>query len=322
MRGRCPAPRIGLWDHLRRLDGRRLDALDPRTIRISSSTRVFAPQLDAGNLNAKYDVLIFVDRRDSRRGRRWRRPRRRCRRRRGGAAGGASAAPNIPEEYRDQIGSISAARTIPQLKAVRRAAAGESWRLAARRPTLRSISACRSRTISSRPASPADAALPRTKYYVPGSVLHARVDTTQPASAGHAGATDFFFDNSPVWKLGRRRAGGRCDAARLVRLSHAATSGWAWGQAYLDERRDRRRGPVGKGRLLLYGPEILMRAQPHRTFKFLFNAIYWGQQWLQSTSMRATLLVSGLAVTVSLVPALPPGQAPETCRCRRHREDS
>ena len=31
---------------------------------------------------------------------------------------------------------------------------------------------------------------------------------------------------------------------------------------------------AGKGRVLLYAPEILQRAQPHGTFKLLFNALY------------------------------------------------
>jgi hypothetical protein len=31
---------------------------------------------------------------------------------------------------------------------------------------------------------------------------------------------------------------------------------------------------VGRGHLFLFGPEILFRAQPHGTFKFLFNGIY------------------------------------------------
>ena len=38
------------------------------------------------------------------------------------------------------------------------------------------------------------------------------------------------------------------------------------------------RGPVdaafGQGRVLLFGPEILFRAQPHGTFKFFFNGLY------------------------------------------------
>ena len=31
---------------------------------------------------------------------------------------------------------------------------------------------------------------------------------------------------------------------------------------------------VGRGKLLLFGPEITFRAQPHGTFKFLFNGVY------------------------------------------------
>jgi hypothetical protein len=30
---------------------------------------------------------------------------------------------------------------------------------------------------------------------------------------------------------------------------------------------------LGKGRIYLFGPEILQRAQPHGTFKLLFNAL-------------------------------------------------
>lgn len=33
---------------------------------------------------------------------------------------------------------------------------------------------------------------------------------------------------------------------------------------------------VGKGKLFLFGPEITVRGQPHGTFKFLFNGIYYG----------------------------------------------
>jgi hypothetical protein len=51
-------------------------------------------------------------------------------------------------------------------------------------------------------------------------------------------------------------------------------SGWAWGQKYLDGGVVAIDAPVGRGHLVLYGPEILQRAQPHGTFKLLFNAIY------------------------------------------------
>jgi hypothetical protein len=51
-------------------------------------------------------------------------------------------------------------------------------------------------------------------------------------------------------------------------------SGWAWGQKYLDGGVIAIEARIGRGRVVLYGPEILQRAQPHGTFKLLFNAIY------------------------------------------------
>ena len=50
-------------------------------------------------------------------------------------------------------------------------------------------------------------------------------------------------------------------------------SGWAWGQEVLENGVAVMDVRVGKGRLALFGPEILFRGQPHGTFKFLFNGI-------------------------------------------------
>jgi hypothetical protein len=52
-------------------------------------------------------------------------------------------------------------------------------------------------------------------------------------------------------------------------------SGWAWGQHFLENGVAVADVPLGKGRVLLFGPEIIKRAQPHATFKFLFNGIYF-----------------------------------------------
>ena len=51
-------------------------------------------------------------------------------------------------------------------------------------------------------------------------------------------------------------------------------SGWAWGQQYLVNGVAAVEATVGKGRVVLFGPEILKRAQPHATFKLLFNVLY------------------------------------------------
>ena len=55
---------------------------------------------------------------------------------------------------------------------------------------------------------------------------------------------------------------------------HPLRSGWAWGQPHLKDGVAMAQARVGKGRLYMFGPEILFRGQPHGTFKFLFNGIY------------------------------------------------
>ena len=85
--------------------------------------------------------------------------------------------------------------------------------------------------------------------------------------------TDVFFDNS-VWTLGVDAA---AKGVRPIAWFDSATplrSGWSWGQAYLDKGVIGIDATVGQGRVLLYGAEILQRAQPHGTFKFLFNGIW------------------------------------------------
>jgi len=53
-------------------------------------------------------------------------------------------------------------------------------------------------------------------------------------------------------------------------------SGWAFGQGYLNGGVEIVQASVGKGKLVMFAPEITFRAQPHGTFKFLFNGIYLG----------------------------------------------
>jgi hypothetical protein len=105
-------------------------------------------------------------------------------------------------------------------------------------------------------------------------VLVARFDVTQPLAYGLAEETNVFFDDSPVLRL----ASG-ADSATVHRVGwfDSATplkSGWSWGQQYLQNGVVAADARLGKGRVVLFGPEILKRAQPHATFKLLFNAIY------------------------------------------------
>jgi hypothetical protein len=99
------------------------------------------------------------------------------------------------------------------------------------------------------------------------------VDVTHPIAAGMTPRTDFFFDNSPVFRLGPGADAAGVRALASFDSPAPLRSGWAWGQAYLNHGLVAIDAPLGKGRALLFGPEILQRAQPHGTFKLLFNGI-------------------------------------------------
>jgi hypothetical protein len=126
--------------------------------------------------------------------------------------------------------------------------------------------------------------LPAEKYYVPGSVLRMMVDSTAPIAHGFDTHVDVFFDNSPVFSLG---PDAQAKGVRPVAWFDTATplrSGWAYGQGYLNGGVQIVQATIGKGRLVMFAPEITFRAQPHGTFKFLFNGIYLGASTAASMS--------------------------------------
>jgi hypothetical protein len=85
---------------------------------------------------------------------------------------------------------------------------------------------------------------------------------------------DVMFDDSPVFRLGPDAA--QKGVRRVAWFDSAAPlrSGWGWGQQALEGGTAMAEADVGRGKLYLFGPEITFRAQPHGTFRFLFNAIY------------------------------------------------
>ena len=109
---------------------------------------------------------------------------------------------------------------------------------------------------------------------MPGSVLRVKVDTTQPLAAGLNADTDVYFDNSPVFTLPPDAAARGITPIAWFDTATPLRSGWAWGQKYLEKGVAIAEARVGKGMLVLFGPEITFRSQPHGTFKFLFNGIY------------------------------------------------
>jgi hypothetical protein len=87
---------------------------------------------------------------------------------------------------------------------------------------------------------------------------------------------DVVFNRSPVFKL---KPEAHLEGVRPVAWFDGKAplrSGWAWGQHYLEGGCAVLEAEVGKGKLVLFGPEIAFRGQPHGTFKLLFNGLYLG----------------------------------------------
>ena len=116
--------------------------------------------------------------------------------------------------------------------------------------------------------------LPGEKYYIPGSLLKAYVDTKSSINWGMPTEVDVVFDNSPVFKLDAGAEAKGIKPLLWFGKEDALRSGWAWGQSYLKDGVVAFVAPIGKGNLHVYTPEITFRAQSHATYKMLFNNLY------------------------------------------------
>ncbi len=233
---------------------------------------VYAPELDQGGLAARYDVLLFPD----------------------GAippapSGDGQSEPagsslrqeridplTIPQEYRARLGNVTAGKSLVELRKYAEAggsiiAIGSSTNIAYHfgLPVANAL-------MERRPDG-SESPLPREKFYIPGSLIRARVDRNNPLAYGIADPVDVFFGNSPVFRLRPEAALKEVRPVAWFDGRSRLRSGWAIGEGYLDQGIAILVAGVGRGKVFLLGPEVAFRAQPHGTFKFLFNAIFCGQ---------------------------------------------
>jgi hypothetical protein len=116
--------------------------------------------------------------------------------------------------------------------------------------------------------------LPQEKFYIPGSLLKATIDNSNPLAYGMGDTATVVFDSSPAFRIepGAQKVAG---VARYVG-PEVLESGWAWGQQYLDGATAVAEASVGEGKVVVLGPEVTFRGQSHGTFKLLFNGLYYG----------------------------------------------
>ncbi|MEH3107847.1 MAG: M14 family metallopeptidase [Sphingomonas fennica] len=221
-------------------------------------TKVFPQELDRGGLDKKYDVVVFQS---DVLGREGRPPQRQ------------PDAADLPAEWRGALGRVTSEKTIPQLTAFTRAggtliAVGNATRLGPEiglpvYNALTTVDAAGKRT-----------PLPGTKFYVPGSVLQAKVDPSDPLAYGVPDTLDVFYNNNPTYAFAPNTAGVRRVA--WFASEDPLRSGWAWGQKALNDTATVIDGTLGRGHVYLLANEVTQRGQPYASFKFLFNAALYG----------------------------------------------
>jgi hypothetical protein len=226
-------------------------------------TVIYPQTLDAGNLNASFDDIILAD----------------------GAVVAAAEGPGnrfnaqpkpeqIPAEFRPWLGRITADKTIPQLQKYVEGggtllAIGSSTKLYTNMHLP--IHDALTEVVKGK-----EQPVPSERFYIPGSLIRAQVDNTQPVAYGMPSAVDVFFDNSPAYRAAPNASTRGLSTIAYYGEGNLLDSGWAWGQTYLNNSIAVAQDNLGKGKIFLYGPEITFRGQPHATFKFLFNGLLYG----------------------------------------------
>jgi len=158
------------------------------------------------------------------------------------------------------------------------------------------------------PARDAVKGLPRDKFFCPGSLLRIRVDNTHPLGYGFDREASANFSHSHAFVIGEEAlkpapsaeaeqstekesesAAPRIFSKEEIKAKLAAQpvtsvatyadniilqSGWILGEDYVRGRTAVAEVGYGKGRIVLIGFRAQFRAQPHGTYKFLFNSIY------------------------------------------------
>jgi len=221
---------------------------------------IYASDIDKGNLNDKYDLILFVE----------------------GAMPSLKAdakvpagpkAEDTPEEFKRRLDNLTIDKSIPQLKKFMEQGGsiltiGNSTSLAyhLNLPVRNALT----ETVNGK-----ERELPNEKFYIPGSIMQITVNNESQPAWGMNIKTDVYFEASPVFNIAPdAQASGLVKPIAWFSSDKTLRSGWAWGQSYLKDGIAAFSAKVGKGTLYAFGPEVTFRAQTHGAFKFVFNQLY------------------------------------------------
>jgi len=123
------------------------------------------------------------------------------------------------------------------------------------------------------------AGLPKTEFYVPGSILRIELNTSHPIARGMPYQTIAWAEDSPVFEVVYRDMITEVPASDVTviasypRTSNPLLSGWLLGTNRIRNKAALLEVKMGKGRLVLFGFRPQYRAQSLATYPLFFNAL-------------------------------------------------
>jgi hypothetical protein len=117
------------------------------------------------------------------------------------------------------------------------------------------------------------------EFYCPGSILRVTVDPTADVAYGMPENAWGYFTDSQAFEVqggdADRPGVGKIESRVVVRYADTVllASGWIRGASLIAGKPAIVEVDYGQGRIVLLGFRVQHRAQPHGTFRFLFNAV-------------------------------------------------
>jgi hypothetical protein len=118
--------------------------------------------------------------------------------------------------------------------------------------------------------------VPSPEFFCPGSTLKISVDTSHPLGFGMPLDALAVFRGSPSLRVSAGSLEDKISIAARYQKENLLQSGWLIGESYLSDRPAVLEFNIGKGKVFVLAFPAQNRAQTNGTFKFLFNAIYYG----------------------------------------------
>jgi len=122
------------------------------------------------------------------------------------------------------------------------------------------------------------ASLPKTEFYVPGSILRVQLDPSNAVAQGMSKETIAWAEDSPVFEITGGTGASVPPSNVQVVASYPATqdpllSGWLLGAERIKGKAALVEVKLGQGHMILFGFRPQYRAQSLVTYPLFFNAL-------------------------------------------------